>query len=279
MWSSSAHFQLLKREKNGPQHGEGETGNMTKGRDQKSGKPLYIQTAERLEGILEEMEPGSFLPSEPKLARKLGVSRATLREAMRPFEQQGLIVRQQGVGTYVAEPPRIIEGGLEVLESIESMAARIGLEVQMGELEIERRPATVEEAADFGIASGAVVLEISRLIMAKGRPVAYLVDLLPEGVIPQGSLKDGFTGSVLDLLLRLGEPELSHSRTEITAISAPADIARALAIQRGDVLLHLRANLFNAQGEITSRTQSYFLSGVFRFHVNRQAQGATTGRR
>jgi GntR family transcriptional regulator len=251
---------------------------MDKRRREKRGKPLYIRTAERLEGILEGMEPGSFLPSEPKLAQQLGVSRATLREAMRPFEQQGLIVRQQGVGTYVADPPKVIESGLEVLESIESMAARIGLEVQMGELEINRRPATAEEGEDFGTELGAAAIEISRLMLAQGRPVAYLVDVLPEGVIPPESLQGDFTGSLLDLLLRLGEPELSHSRTEITAISAPADIGRALGIQRGDVLLRLRAELFKANGGIICRSVSYFLSGIFRFHVNRQAQPSVPGR-
>jgi len=40
---------------------------------------------------------------EPKLARDMGVSRATLREAMRSFEAQGLIMRKQGAGTFVIE--------------------------------------------------------------------------------------------------------------------------------------------------------------------------------
>ncbi len=54
----------------------------------------------QLRQIIADTTPGDCLPSEPKLAKKLEVSRATLREAMRTFETQGLIHRRQGVGTF-----------------------------------------------------------------------------------------------------------------------------------------------------------------------------------
>jgi GntR family transcriptional regulator len=53
---------------------------------------------------------------------------------MRTFETQGLIRRRQGSGTYVVRPSHVIESGLEVLESIETLSNRIGLKVSVGEL-------------------------------------------------------------------------------------------------------------------------------------------------
>ena len=82
---------------------------------------------QRLEELINRTEPGGRLPSEPKLAGKLGVSRATLREVMRTFEMQGLLRRRQGVGTFVMHPPHVIESGLEVLESIETLADKDSL--------------------------------------------------------------------------------------------------------------------------------------------------------
>ena len=62
-----------------------------------------------LEEIINATEPGGQLKSEPQLAQELGVSRATLREAMRTFETQGLLRRRQGVGTFVTRPSYVIE--------------------------------------------------------------------------------------------------------------------------------------------------------------------------
>src|SRR3990172_10267771 len=80
---------------------------------------------------------GQQLPSEPDLAKQLGVSRASLREAMRTFETQGLIRRRQGSGTFVVGKVPVIASGLEILESIDTMAKRMGLEVSISDLQIE----------------------------------------------------------------------------------------------------------------------------------------------
>ncbi len=242
----------------------------SRGHNRDKRKPLYQSTAERLAEILAEMEPGTYLPSEPELARRLGVSRATLREAMRTFEERGMVLRRQGVGTMVTEPPIVIQAGLEVLESIETLAARIGLEVDMGALSIEERLPTEQEVSLRLASAEEPVVQISRVIMTGGRPAAYLTDVVPYGLLPQNALHKGFGGSVLDLILRRGEPSLGFSRTEITAVSAPPEIARALNIQRGDVLLCLEAFLYTVEGRPVDHSTSYFLPGTFRFHVVRR---------
>ncbi len=213
---------------------------------------------------------GACLPSEPALAQQLGVSRATLREAMRSFEERGLIVRRQGVGTYVTRPPRVIESGLEVLESLETLARRTGLQVEMGALSIVERAAQAGEVDHFDLPSGESLVEVSRVISAGGRPVAFLVDVLPRSVMAEGDLSREFSGSVLDLLLRRGDPALGLSRTDITAVSAPAELAHSLHIQRGDVLLSFEASLCTQAGRVIDRSTSYFLPGFFRFHVVRR---------
>jgi len=233
-------------------------------------RPLYQQAALRLAEILATKPPNSFLPSEPDLARQLGISRATLREAMRSFEEQGRIVRRQGVGTIVTRPPRALDAGLEVLESLETLAARSGLSVEMGECQIDVRPAGDEEASQLEIAPSASVVEVSRVILGGSRPVAYLVDLVPETLLPPEVWANGFTGSVLDLLLRAGSVELDVSRTEISALSAPPEIARRLQIQRGDVLLRLEARLFSRDGRAVDHSWSYFLPGSIHLHVVRR---------
>jgi GntR family transcriptional regulator len=225
-------------------------------------------------GRLIAMTPAEHkLPSEPVLAHELGVSRATLREAMRTFETQGLIRRRQGSGTYVMRPSTVFDAGLEVLESLETLAERIGLSVGMGEHHIVQRKANPDELLALGLEAEAEVIQVSRVILAEQRPVAYLIDRLPGYVLTLDELKTDFSGSVLDLILKRGKPALSASRTEINAVTATSEVARALEIQRGDVLLGFTAYLIAADGATIDYSSSYFIPGYFHFHVNRRIGG------
>lgn len=220
--------------------------------------------------LIDSLPAESQLPSEPALALKMGVSRATLREAMRSFETQGLIRRKQGVGTFVIGDVPVIESGLEILESIETLAGRIGLSVSTHSLKIEQISADEECALVLDIPVGSGLTRISRLILTDGRPAAYLVDTLPENILSQQDLAAGFTGSVLDLLLRRGSPRLVSSRTEINAVTATSEVAHLLEIQRGDVLINFIACLYSSEGQVIDHSLSYFLPGYFKFHINRR---------
>jgi GntR family transcriptional regulator len=220
--------------------------------------------------LIASLPAESRLPSEPALARELGVSRATLREAMRSFETQGLIRRKQGVGTFVIGEVPVIDSGLEVLESIETLAGRIGLSVSTHSLKIEQLSADAECAGVLDVPVGSALTRVSRVILTDERPVAYLVDTLPETILSQEDLFTGFTGSVLDMLLRRGSPRLVSSRTEIKAVNATAEVAHMLEIQRGDVLLNFTASLYSTAGQVIDHSFSYFLPGYFSFHVNRR---------
>jgi GntR family transcriptional regulator len=220
--------------------------------------------------LIAETPPGNRLPAEPELAQQLGVSRATLREAMRTFEGQGLIRRRQGVGTFVVSHSQIIESGLEVLESIESLASKIGLDVSMGAYNFKQIEANDEQAEVLGVDTLTPLLKVVRVINAEGRPVAFLVDILPTDLLSEEELKQDFTGSVLDLLMRRGSPELANSLTEICSVAATSEIARALEIQRGDTLLLFTARLYSNIGRVVDYSYSYFLPGYFRFHVIRR---------
>jgi len=225
---------------------------------------------DQLGQIIATITPGGRLPSEPELAEQLSVSRATLREAMRTFETQGVIRRRQGSGTYVNLPPHVLDSGLELLESIERIALRSGLSVTMGDLKVEHRIAIEDETEIFSLDENKEVMHISRVIMAENRPVAYLIDILPVNILSPRGLEDGFTGSVLDLLIQQYESTVLSSRTEINAVTANSQVARALGIQRGDVLLCFKADLFTKDGQTIDHSTSYFLPGYFRFHVVRR---------
>lgn len=224
--------------------------------------------------ILNGIEAGSLvqsngmLPSETELGARFDVSRATIREALSQLEQRGAIVRRHGVGTFVVQTPRI-DTGLEELESIETLARRIGLETHMGDPVIEERAATTHEAACLETLPDTPVLAISRVIKTGDRPIAYLVDVVPATILQRHDLEHNFRGSVLDLFIQRNV-QLGYSRTDILIEAAGETIARKLALPAGEPLHKLDAQLFTRDGRVIDYSTSYFVPGYFRFHVIRR---------
>ncbi len=232
-------------------------------------RPLYVRAEEALAQLINSLSPGERLPTEPDLAKRLGISRATLREAMRLFEERGRLVRKPGVGTFVLAPQPVIESGLEVLESIDRLAHRLNLQTRMMNLSVIEREADESDSACLGLPNGIRVVAISRTIYAGNVPVAYLTDVLPSGLVVQEEMEN-FSGSVLDLLLRRGDPLLAQSRTALTAESADGMLARQLGVQRGTPLMHFEATLYAQDGTAIDHSHSHFVPGYFKFHVVRK---------
>ncbi len=225
-----------------------------------------------LAALIARTPAGQRLPSEPDLAKQLGVSRATLREAMRSFETQGLIRRRQGSGTFVVGKVQALDSGLEVLESLETMAKRLGLEVSVSDLNIESIVSDDEFSTALSVSVGTPLTRVRRVLRADSRPVAYLVDVLPENILHSIDMPDNFHGSVLDFLLGRGD-SLTSSRANVSAIGATAEVAKALEIQRGDVLLHFYSQLFDENNKVVDYSLSYFIPGYFHFHIVRRVGG------
>jgi GntR family transcriptional regulator len=228
---------------------------------------------QRLQADLAELiantPAGQRMTAEPQLAKQLGVSRATLREAMRTFETQGVIRRRQGSGTYVVGKVPVIDAGLEVLESLDTMAKRMDLPFTVGDLHIDLFEADKESVDGLDVSEGTRLTRVQRVMLADGRPAAYLIDTLPESTLNANDLPADFSGSVLDFLLARGD-KLTLSRATISATNATAEVAKALEIQRGDVLLYFTSQLYDANNHVVDYSVSYFIPGYFRFHVNRR---------
>ena len=231
------------------------------------------QVEATLSTLVKDLQPGDQLPTEPELARMLGVSRPTLRDVLRTFSERGLLVRRQGVGTFVASRLPVLDAGLEVLESLDRMAHRLGMETEMAWLSVQERDTTEAEIQGLELASLTRVLVVDRVISIEGEPVADLRDVVPLEILQQADLGEGFRGSVLDILLSRRIPVLNHSRTEILAEVVDRQQAERLHIAPGTPVLRLVAQLFSYDENVVDYSVSTFVPGHFRFHVMRQVRG------
>lgn len=216
-------------------------------------------------------QPGQQLPSEADLAEQLGISRPTLREALQNLELEGTIVRKHGVGTFISNTyGRRLEGGLEILESIEHIASRKGLKTQVNKLLVEECVPNSCELAGLGLVFATQVLIISRTIHVANQPVAFLRDIVPLEFMQKTDLENSFSGSVLDLLLKKYRSSLSHSYTKVAAVKSNSALSRQLQIKHSTPLLCLEAKLFSQDGRIVDFSTSHFVPGYFDFHIIRR---------
>jgi len=150
----------------------------------------------------------------------LGISRGTLRTALRRLEETGEIVRRQGSGTFVGEVgrPAGFREGLEQLESYSSLARQRGVKLGAQDLEIETVALDHDLAERMGVAPGATATRVERVVVADGRPLALMVDTIHPDVPlpPEGRLRRAINRGemVLDVLLAEGVP-IAYSETSI----------------------------------------------------------------
>ena len=235
--------------------------------------PLYLQTRQHLLGLVVDgtFQPGERLPAEIDLAAQLGISRPTLREALLNLEQEGVVVRKHGVGTFVASMPiSRLESGLERLESVRALAARQGMMVHVRDLHVEQVVADEDLAERLCVPLSTPLTCVQRTIVVKQRPAAYLVDYSPVTILPPAVLGPSFNGSVLDLFKQRDDIHLREALAEITAINADARLAEQLAVETGRALLLLTETLFADDNSPVGFSHNYFLPDLFHFHVLRR---------
>src|ERR1019366_8165720 len=119
--------------------------------------------------------PGNPLPSETELAATLDVSRATLREALRTLENQRLIIRRHGRGTFVSEVS--IMKDLQRNFGITAMIRAAGYRPGTVNQTLERTTATREVAEKLGVRRDSPVIVLRRVRLADKRPVVLSTEI------------------------------------------------------------------------------------------------------
>jgi GntR family transcriptional regulator len=219
--------------------------------------------------------PGARLPSEPDLAAELQVSRATLREALRALEDEGLLRRRRGSGTYVAELPRVansLDLNFGVTEAIRSAGMRAG--IAHGRHWTE--PASAGEAARLGLEPGQDVVVVERVRTAEGKPVVLSRDLFPSRLVgdrAQAVVEEMLQRSIYEVLERDLGIVVHHGVATFRPVRADHAVADRLSVPRGELLLYIWQVDYAEDGAAVLSSHEFHLADAFDFSVVRRGPG------
>ncbi|NRD78899.1 GntR family transcriptional regulator [Bacillus sp. BRMEA1] len=230
---------------------------------------LYLQVIDHLK---QDIEKGVYkqkekLPSEFDLAKQLGVSRATLREALRILEEENVIIRRHGVGTFVNAKP-LFTSGIEQLNSVTDMIKQAGMIPGTIFLRSSKQGPTEEDVRRFSCSVSEEIVVIERVRTANGEPVVYCIDKVPEHILPETfSHKEE---SIFNILDEEANRRITYAVAQIEPIGYHEKISPILECDPETALLVLKQMHFDEMDEPILYSVNYFKADKFSFHVLRK---------
>lgn len=239
-------------------------------------RPLYSLVAERL---MEEIQGGVFseeemLPSEEKLAKMFGVSRATIREALSVLEREDQLRRVQGLGTLLTHKEKIPIGhGMERLCSYTEYVSRYGFTPGTSSIEFHWESVRPEHREIFGL-DVQMVGVLVRTRTADGEPLMISEDMIPMPVLGPEFHVEYLKESLFAYLQNRGVV-LAYSEMRLTAAVADRAAAQRLRVHEGSPLLIIDETYYNhkSQALLVSRNTYRVDRWEFKVYRTRAEQG------
>ena len=226
--------------------------------------PLYRQLMQRLKG---DIAAGVYpvhgrIPSELELCESYQVSRVTVRKALSDLTREGLLVRHQGKGTFVAVPR--IQRDLNHITSFHAACRLMGCTAKSRVLSAHLQHATPEDIESLRVSPGEMVLETCRLRFADELPVMVETNRFPAafGFL----LEEDLTGSLYEILMRHGTEPVKAVH-DIALAYASQSQAKLLEVEDGAALLLLKECVYDSAGSPVHTSSQLIRGDRFTFRI------------
>lgn len=203
--------------------------------DHNSALPLHVQVEGMLRKMIEkpEYQEGKLLPNEVDIAKKLGISRSTVRQATNKLVYENLLIRKKGVGTKVAK--NNITTKLNKWTSFTHEMDEKGVVFKNYSLKVNFIVPDVEIQELFGLKEGEKILKLERLKGPDSGPIVHFISYFhPRTGL---TLEDDYSKPLYETLEREHHIVAAVSKEGISAILADAKISKALNVKLGEPIL------------------------------------------
>lgn len=238
----------------------------------KTGSPLYKQL---IETLLEKIQNGTWqvgtqIPTEEELSKEYHLSRITVRNAIAELVEKDLLIRKQGVGTFVCKPR--IKKKLEYHISFTETCAMNGLEARSRLLFKEIINPTNEERKQLVLTESDKLIHIQRIRYGGDEPLLIENNYLSYSRF-NDLLAEDLNGSFYDLLntkysiqvksINLSSPDIFGTSLEV--IRAPQPLAELLQVDNGAPLVYLCSLLHDQYNNPIHIGRHYMVAERYKF--------------
>jgi len=226
---------------------------------------LYVQIAESLLDWIESerLPPNTRLPPERELGARLGVTRATVRQALNVLDDRGLIYRRQGQGTFIAIPKIERQAG-KLVPFTKSMERR-GYKTEARLISLEKFPADASVAEGLNLPIGKPTYFLHRVRIVSHEPVLLERIFVPAMVFPELERFDLAKRSLYEVMETEYGVTVVRARQSLEPVTATEYEAELLEAREGAPLMLERRIAYDEQDRPVERARDLFRGDRFRF--------------
>ncbi len=235
----------------------------------KSALPLHVQVEKLLRELIDKPEyrEGKMLPNEVELAKRLGISRNTVRHATNRLVYEGLLIRKKGIGTKVADNNNVVTR-LESWHSFTQEMNNKGMSFRIFEIDVNWVKPDNTVANFFSISHNTEILAMERLRGLDSGPIVHFISYFHPRVGLTG--KEDFSKPLYKMLEEEYATVVATSREEITAKLADEKIAAKLKIKPGSPILKRKRFVMDPGGRPVEYNIGYYNAEHFTYLIEIQ---------
>ena len=208
------------------------------------------------------------LPSESTLAKTLGISRNTLREAYVELEHDGVIIRRHGIGTFVSNS-HFISDSLNDFSPFTKIIDDSGFTPHFKTISTGMIAPPNEVTDLFGLKPHQRVFMVKRLVLADDQPVIYIEDFMhPKSELEKMNW-EAFDGNLVRFLAASLKTSLHHIQSKIRALDLPAEYSKHMNLDSGTPVLDVRSIIYKEDNQPVVFSHICFNSNFVELNITR----------
>jgi GntR family transcriptional regulator len=243
--------------------------------DKQSPVPYYYQIEEWIRGKISSgiLKPGDMLPNEISLSEQLGVSRMTVRQALKNLTSEGILIRHRAKGTFIAPHRSQIPFVRDQLRSVTEEVTTEGHQLSSQVLTLELHPATGELLRDLQLQPGDQVILIRRLRCIEDGPISIENAYHPFQLFPE-LLNMDLTDKSIYLILhqKYNSRPVEAVDTLVASVSTPEE-SQLLEIEPGDPVMHYKRIAMDSTGKRIECTRAIYRADRYQIVIRYQRGG------